>query len=245
MKYPKNALLDWYIPLLALLAIGFREDRFMGQVTLAALLMYTFYRAITYWFSKGGYRAEVAKAEKEYRVKLIEYQELRRAQDYVEEINNKLRSIIEGGNQSKGLVLKELRAYDNYVLFDSSRGLDQQYIGAFKQMLIEHFGRYIFEGKGLMRKAKYYYMDLTYLDPKDQVFLNIEIDEPYDLLSGAPLNYREYITKRDDFFQCGYWGVVRFSERQVVTEPEKCVATLRSILDYINGKQDQWVFNYQ
>lgn len=63
-------------------------------------------------------------------------------------------------------------------------------------------------------------------------FIDIEIDAPYDGWFRVPLHFLESKDAiRDDYFnRCG-WTVVRFTERQIRTQPEACVKLLKSVIN--------------
>jgi len=81
-----------------------------------------------------------------------------------------------------------------------------------------------------------YDTDLIYWIPEINLFINIEIDEPYDLESKYPKHSlvdidvygkksKELISlddTRDKFFRDNNWIVIRFAEEQIIKSPRKC-----------------------
>lgn len=67
-----------------------------------------------------------------------------------------------------------------------------------------------------------YLPDFVYWDPETGVAIDIEVDEPYVLGSGAPIHCVGEDAPRDAFFSDWGWTVLRFAEWQVVCEPEAC-----------------------
>ncbi|TFZ62233.1 hypothetical protein E4631_25430 [Hymenobacter sp. UV11] len=66
--------------------------------------------------------------------------------------------------------------------------------------------------------------------------LVIEIDEPYVGSSGQPIHYinsRDY--KRDKFFTDNGWIVIRFTEFQIITQPDKCASFIKQTIIGIVG----------
>jgi hypothetical protein len=72
-------------------------------------------------------------------------------------------------------------------------------------------------------------------DNEGKWLIDVEIDAPYDGWYRVPLHF---IDGKDDvrdgyFNHCG-WTVVRFTERQVRTQPEACVKLLKSIINCLH-----------
>lgn len=80
---------------------------------------------------------------------------------------------------------------------------------------------------------------MALVDERNGIFVDVEIDVPYDGWYRVPLHYVEGKDDvRDEYFnRCG-WTVVRFTERQVRTQPEACVQLLKNL---INCLQDSSV----
>ena len=84
-------------------------------------------------------------------------------------------------------------------------------------------------------------------------FVDVEIDAPYHGWYRVPLHFTEgKDAVRDGYFnRCG-WTVVRFTERQVRTQPDACIALLKSVIDCVEGSseeptiavtpEDRWTF---
>ena len=83
--------------------------------------------------------------------------------------------------------------------------------------------------------------------------VDVEIDAPYHGWYRVPLHYVDgKDAVRDRYFnECG-WTVVRFTERQVRTQPEYCVKLLKSVIDCLQGccaelsneveQENRWTF---
>lgn len=77
-----------------------------------------------------------------------------------------------------------------------------------------------------------YKPDITYFD-KNNLVIDIEIDEPYVGRTGEPIHYSHVDYDRDKFFNnCG-WIVMRFSEKQVVTQEKECVDFIMKFINNI------------
>jgi hypothetical protein len=72
-----------------------------------------------------------------------------------------------------------------------------------------------------------YYPDVAIVDYENNIFIDIEIDEPYSFLNKIPIHYIGSDDARNTFFTSIGWTVVRFSEKQIVKQPEK-------VVEYIN-----------
>lgn len=87
--------------------------------------------------------------------------------------------------------------------------------------------------------------DITYIDLEKQIFIDIEIDEPYDLIEKSPIHYKpeEGMPGADEWrnnqFLIYDWFVLRFAEEQIVRQPYECVNYLTGIINSIEGKSTQ------
>lgn len=80
-----------------------------------------------------------------------------------------------------------------------------------------------------------YSPDFAYIDPTHNLFIDIEIDEPY---TGDPPKAIHYIgkdDKRNQFFSERGWIVIRFAEQQVVEQPDSCCKVIAELIaDLLN-----------
>jgi hypothetical protein len=66
--------------------------------------------------------------------------------------------------------------------------------------------------------------------------IDIEIDEPYGGIDAKPIHYIGCGDEHRDAILCNYgWMVIRFSEKQVYTEPLNCVSLVRNIISSIDN----------
>jgi hypothetical protein len=84
-----------------------------------------------------------------------------------------------------------------------------------------------------------YEPDLVYINKEKNIFVDIEIDEPY---SGAhhPTHYitskgAHKDTRRNEMFRQAGWFVVRFTERQMFCETKSCMKVLFDLLLKVNA----------
>ncbi|AYA37833.1 hypothetical protein D3Y59_12735 [Hymenobacter oligotrophus] len=77
-----------------------------------------------------------------------------------------------------------------------------------------------------------YEPDLVVINEQNglNLFLNIEIDEPYDGVFRQPIHCLQEDDARDEFFTRRGWVVVRFAEIQVHQQPEACCAYVAQLI---------------
>ena len=81
--------------------------------------------------------------------------------------------------------------------------------------------------------------DIVLYDEDLNLYVDVEIDEPYDGYSRLVTHIVEGKDSiRDLFFKESGWVVVRFTEKQVHLSCEQCIRTLRNIVDVMRGQAD-------
>jgi Protein of unknown function (DUF559) len=89
---------------------------------------------------------------------------------------------------------------------------------------------------------KPYEPDIVLFDKKLNLYIDIEIDEPYDGYYRYPTHYtnpEEEIKKdniRDLFFTESGWLVIRFTEKQVHCQTNECIEYIQNVLNSISNK---------
>ena len=82
-----------------------------------------------------------------------------------------------------------------------------------------------------------YEPDFVLYDESLNLYIDVEIDEPYDGFSRLPIHITEgKDTIRDVFFKESGWVVVRFTEKQVHLSSEQCIQTLENIIATLRGE---------
>ena len=82
-----------------------------------------------------------------------------------------------------------------------------------------------------------YEPDIVLYDEELNLFIDVEIDEPYDGYSRLVTHIIEgRDAVRDVFFKESGWVVVRFTEKQVHLSCAQCIRTLRNIVDTMRGQ---------
>lgn len=69
---------------------------------------------------------------------------------------------------------------------------------------------------------------------RKNIFIDIEIDEPYDGVTKLPTHVMGKDSWRDQFFSNRGWIVIRFSERQAVEETKQCILLIVKIITQID-----------
>lgn len=85
---------------------------------------------------------------------------------------------------------------------------------------------------------KYHYSpDFVYIDKAVNLYIDIEIDEPYAYNSKVPTHFigASKDTNRNNFFLNRNWLVIRFSEEQVVRYPQSCCKAIAKVIANVLG----------
>jgi len=96
----------------------------------------------------------------------------------------------------------------------------------------------IFNDRHVPTENSWYEPDFVLVSEIDNknIFINIEIDEPYDGWMRAPthgIGGRDLV--RDDFFTKRGWIVIRFAEKQIHCEPQNCCAFIAKVIHSIDS----------
>ena len=90
--------------------------------------------------------------------------------------------------------------------------------------------------------SKPYEPDMVLFDKELNLYIDIEIDEPYDGFYRYPThNYRaeddfKQDNNRDLFFTESGWVVIRFTEKQVHKQPNECIDYIKNVINSIYSK---------
>ena len=69
-----------------------------------------------------------------------------------------------------------------------------------------------------------------FFDSKWNIYIDIEIDEPYDEIRKFPTHIIGSDDQRDNYFLSHGWTVIRFSEFQVIRYPLLCVKEIHELV---------------
>ncbi|HLP52810.1 MAG TPA: hypothetical protein VK154_18105 [Chitinophagales bacterium] len=101
------------------------------------------------------------------------------------------------------------------------KGVSENY---FKQLLHDIFGDMVLVNHKVSFGGYEYYPDFILNVDHVSFYVDIEIDEPYIGSNGKPIHYLENHLQdlRDKHFTENFWVVIRFSEKQIITQPQEC-----------------------
>lgn len=117
----------------------------------------------------------------------------------------------------------------------------------FKHLVLE-FGNHISSGNCVKEHyGREFYPDFIYSNESRGLFIDIEIDEPYSYKEREPIHYIGANAERDNFFEGIFWGVIRFSENQILSYPRECVFFIKDYINSIIENVDvlDWPLNYE
>jgi hypothetical protein len=146
---------------------------------------------------------------------------------------------------------KELNLYRNENLFNSiskstvSTSIDTNDYRKgktekiFFNTLRREFGNKIQADKGIVLNyisGTPYLPDIVYQDIEKNIFIDIEIDEPYSLdefEEAEPIHYETADDNRNLFFEENGWTVIRFAEEQIVYDSESCQKIIADVVHFL------------
>ena len=80
-----------------------------------------------------------------------------------------------------------------------------------------------------------YEPDIVLIDKALNLYIDIEIDEPYDGYYRYPTHEAEKDDTRDLFFTESGWVVIKFTERQVHLQERECIALIKDVLNSVRN----------
>ena len=103
----------------------------------------------------------------------------------------------------------------------------------FNNYLVEYFGpgRIYWNNRQIGFKIP----DFVYEDKLKNVYIAIEIDEPYIYKTKQAIHFygSEEDLKKEQIYRLNGWTLIRFSEYQVINYPTECCLFLAQVVDYI------------
>jgi len=191
---------------------------------------------------------ENAKRDYTRKIQIYESQILK----YQENVAQYHKSVI------KSLKKKKLRTYRNNLYNNLYQGesVDFEFCNDDEDVLRgkseSFFYKYLkkIEGVKVWRSSKlpvgeaYYYPDFLIVVKSHEFYIDLEIDEPYEMHGRVPIHYEiidEYgdigsidFNRNEYFTDCG-WFVIRFAEEQVVSAPNECIDFIKQFIDKITS----------
>ena len=81
-----------------------------------------------------------------------------------------------------------------------------------------------------------YEPDFTFVDSEFNLFVDIEIDEPYSGTTRKPMHYvGSYDRDRNRYYNQNGWVVIRFAEEQIVKQPKQCCQYVAKVVNSLIG----------
>lgn len=138
------------------------------------------------------------------------------------------------------LSLEQTLRPEYYSSGNPQKGLSEDY---FYAVLNKNFPNKIFR-KASIKIAEeidvVYFPDFVFYDEVARVCIDIEIDEPYTLKDKMPIHTTDstHDDIRNEYFTSYRWIVIRFSENQVLTNPEGCCKVIEQVLNQVFSSND-------
>lgn len=175
-----------------------------------------------------------------YKIKYAEYKE------NMEKYNETLNTILSDNNIEK-FRNEQLKTYfkkrkaPKFTSCDEEivkKGISEQY---FANLLAKDFTVYTNQKVRIIKG--YYYPDILLVH--NNIYINIEIDEPYTYEDGKPIHYAvknldgKYISEDEDrntFFTYEGYEVIRLTEEQIVTKTIDCINLIKKVIYKLEKK---------
>lgn len=138
----------------------------------------------------------------------------------------------------------KVRERPQFMSFNDSdvvkKGVSEKY---FMNLLSKRYE--VLDNQKIPVGGKYYYPDIIIIC--DNLYIDIEIDEPYVGSDGSPIHYLEEYgllfsvdRKRNDYMINHGWEVIRFSEEQIFLHTEECIKIVGNVISAIKEGKDQF-----
>lgn len=122
-------------------------------------------------------------------------------------------------------------------------------IGVMEPVLLEYLYRMCKEINGIkvlenvkipiLNRNYSYRPDFCLYWEEKKLYIDIEIDEPYDIVTRKPIHYQgNSDTLRDRYFIRNGWCVVRFAEQQIKDNAEGVINYLKRMLSWLTGESE-------
>jgi len=119
-----------------------------------------------------------------------------------------------------------------------------------QDFLKKYFKSMVYDSLTVFMGTTPYEPDLAIIDLASDIniFIDIEIDEPYDGISRNPTHYRTQKGTSDDNRNKGFtdrgWMVIRFAEEQIVKYPNECARFIGEVVKSVNPSFTSTCLNF-
>ncbi|MDY7008143.1 MAG: hypothetical protein SWX82_30495 [Cyanobacteriota bacterium] len=170
------------------------------------------------------------EAQSNYRASTSSYtQKLKTYNGIIDELNTKV-----------PIAKKEFNKLSNIELLFGSNAPKGRTEKSFFRVLNQHFPDVeILTDYQVVKYQEFPYTpDFIYYDSRWNLYIDIEIDEPYNGVDKKPTHCIDVDKdkNRDDFFVSNNWVVIRFAEEQVMRQPESCCRFIAKTILFLTGK---------
>lgn len=112
--------------------------------------------------------------------------------------------------------------------------------------LKKYFDPHIFSQQQLLplNHTAAYSADFLFVEPNTNLHIDLEIDEPFTLLTHEPIHCVGMDDYRNKCFVQANWIVLRFAEEQVKSQPLRCLRVLANVI-YQYTYNDSWQLLFQ
>ena len=209
-----------------------------GMIFITILLIYKFLSSSAQTYE---YNSSLQKENEAFSAALVKYQDALQSYKPILDLKNALPKYLEEEKEmEKILIIRDLCKIKKTFIEDDNSIKVGYSENKFLYFLNNQFGERIKTKKKVSNDFEAYFPDFIYYDNVRQIYLDIEIDEPYDLLEGKPIHCLFDDSRRDVFFIDHYWSVIRFSEKQIITSPDSCIKTIQSVITALEYGHDNW-----
>jgi len=231
-----------FLLLIIIVIVLIKPDLFKNSIGFIGLLL--FYKFLRNAVENAEHESSVKKVAEINAIALAKYQdEMKMYEPFLEFKKAIFTHENEEKNTAKELILNNLHKLKNIqienAITEVKQGVSEN---IFLPFLKRTFGEKIKRGVVVSDGSdfRFYFPDFVYHDSLKQIYVDIEIDEPYELKTGKPIHCTFDDANRNNFFIGNYWSIIRFSEKQVITEPENCIKTLQSIINSLENYSLAW-----
>ena len=91
-------------------------------------------------------------------------------------------------------------------------------------------------------KFEVFYPDFILLHKESNIFIDIEIDEPYSYQDRLPIHYDDIDENRNNYFTDNGFFVIRFSEDQIVYNTKMCINVIEDCINSVKRSFNEYDF---